>query len=107
MYCNNCKTFNSGGRETCESCGKALLDLHAVMAKDRWVGCALRILGIGCLAGGVTGAVVGSGIAIGLASAGGIETILTGGVIGVELGVPCGGVIGGSIGVFKYAPRKR
>jgi hypothetical protein len=105
MYCKSCKTFNSGGRETCQNCGKALLDLHGIMAKDQWVGLAMRIAGWGFLIGGIAGTLIGIGLGIWLDSADTVGGAISGAISGAELGIPCGGIIGGAIGVYKHSPR--
>ena len=60
MNCRFCKAENPEGRENCLRCGRALLDIHGVMHRDRWVGKALRF----CLYGIVLGIVLGAAVGI-------------------------------------------
>src|SRR6266705_3524152 len=101
MYCKSCKTFNSDGRESCVNCGQALLDIHGIMATDRWVGSALRMLAFGCLIGGVGGTLIGIGSGMWLSAADAVGGAIGGAFVGLELGIPAGGIIGGAIGVYR------
>lgn len=59
MKCRLCRVENTDGRENCVSCDRPLLDLHGVMARDQWVGKALRTCMFGGTAGAIIGAIVG------------------------------------------------
>ena len=100
-YCKRCHMQNEAGRETCAYCGSPLLDIHGIMATDRWVGRAVKAGGIGALMGGILGVL--GGAVLGFILAGGrLDSALVGAWSGAWIGIPAGLVIGGCVGIFQH-----
>ena len=98
MVCRVCRTENSDGRESCVRCGEQLLDIHGLMARDRWVGKGVGTAVIGVFAGGGLGAL--AGFAIG-GLTGGAGGAIAAAWAGIWIGAVFGGILGFVIGIVR------
>ena len=83
MNCNKCSFENLEGRERCIACGSPLVDIHGIMAREKWAGKSVKAAGTGAAAAGAAGFGLG---------------LVFGGPVGAWAGMWCGGIIGGIIG---------
>src|SRR5512143_359404 len=99
MMCPTCRTENDGGREKCVVCGNDIVQVHRIIARDRWAGRLVAGAVIGCISGGAIGALIGAlfGMLLGGREAG--VNAVTFGYAGMWLGGKAGTVIGALAGI--------
>src|SRR5437763_1150142 len=79
--------------------GKPLLDIHKIVARDRWTGKAVRAALIGVIGGGVAGILIGGVLGAMFPGQDGLGTVLMFGWAGAWIGAISGGILGFVLGV--------